>query len=219
MENGIGTRTFKENSKNHQKGSALEEIKDDVEVEIASEISPDVNASPSSSVRPSKLSSASNPDMDNYMASEQIFDKNEILEDLSTIFYKTQMLNNNSEMIKDFVGANKSISNILKNLEQLNLDQPEEEPERVKNLATVINNVTDLKGKMEIIINNYETIRGMLYPVAEKIALIELQKNPYRIPGDPYKKVQLNKKSVMTQLKFLIYDFHPKYYTNILLFR
>jgi hypothetical protein len=50
--------------------------------------------------------------------------------------------------------------------------------------------------------NIHETQRGKLYPIGEKVALIELEKNPYKIPGCGYKRIEIPNRKKSSNLKF-----------------
>lgn len=91
------------------------------------------------------------------------------------------------------------ITQLTKNISDFKVDAKEgnlSESDGKRIIDSMNANVSDVRDKMEMLVNDYENIRGKLFPVAEKIALIELAKNPYRIPGDPYIKVQINKTDV-----------------------
>lgn len=68
-------------------------------------------------------------------------------------------------------------------------------------VSKAISNTLTLRDNVQHIIQSFESIREKLYPVAEKIALIELEKDPYRIPGDPYKRREVKKVSPLKMLK------------------
>ena len=130
---------------------------------------------------------------------EQILNKDDILQSMSEIFYQTQMLSNNSPIIKELVSMDTIITQLTKNISDFKVDAKEgnlSESDGKRIIDSMNANVSDVRDKMEMLVNDYENIRGKLFPVAEKIALIELAKNPYRIPGDPYIKVQINKTDV-----------------------
>lgn len=121
---------------------------------------------------------------------KEVLDKDEILEQLSTIFYQTQVLSNNSKLSKEIASMDANFKRI-KDLCATSDKQAEDPSKSSQTVDEISKEVSDLRSKWKFVIDSYEKVRESLYPVAEKIALIELQKNPYRIPGDPYKKIQV----------------------------
>jgi hypothetical protein len=134
---------------------------------------------------------------------QHVFNKDEILEGISTILYKTQILANDSPVTNSLIAIEANTASIYKDLNEIIITDPENkvtEENQQKILNNVVGNVGDMRLQIEQLIHTFEDIREKLYPIAEKIALIELQKNPYRIPGDPYQKMQLDRKTVSTFL-------------------
>jgi hypothetical protein len=130
---------------------------------------------------------------------QHVFNKDEILEGISTILYKTQILANDSPVTNSLIAIEANTASIYKDLNEIIITDPENkvtEENQQKILNNVVGNVGDMRLQIEQLIHTFEDIREKLYPIAEKIALIELQKNPYRIPGDPYQKMQLDRKTV-----------------------
>lgn len=113
---------------------------------------------------------------------EQILSKDDILERMSEVFHQTQMLNNDSPIIKGLGKMGAIISNINENLKDLDSSSNQENigvSDGKRIIENMNQNMLNLQKKMEILANDYEDIRGKLFPIAEKIALIELIKNPY----------------------------------------
>jgi hypothetical protein len=137
---------------------------------------------------------------------QHVFNKDEILEGISTILYKTQILANDSPVTNSLIAIEANTASIYKDLNEVIITDPENkvtEEYQQKIINNVVGNVGDMRLQIEKLIHTFEDIREQLYPIAEKIALIELQKNPYRIPGDPYQKMQLDHKTVSILLLFI----------------
>lgn len=133
-------------------------------------------------------------ELNDYPPVNGVIHKDEILESLAKIFYDTQMLSNDSPVTKELVGIENNASKIhddLKGVLELlngneNTDQLNAKASKDIIMEAIVD-VQSLRLCLENLINNFEGIREKMYPVAEKIALIELEKNPFRIPGEPYK--------------------------------
>lgn len=128
---------------------------------------------------------------------EMVINKDQILENLSSIIYETQILSNDSPITKDLIEIESQASKINNQLEFIRVNNESAEvktEESNKIIQEIAVDVSSMRLKIESLINSFEGIRAKLYPVAEKIALIELEKNPYRIPGDPYRRIQVKKK-------------------------
>ena len=137
----------------------------------------------------------------------QVISKDDILESMSKIFYETQMLSNNSPVTSELVAIENSASSIQKDLKDVLdlLNQSESEAGEaakasVGKITAAIQDASNLRLSIEKLVNSFEGIRASLYPVAEKIALIELEKNPYRIPGGPYKRIRIQEIKVACSL-------------------
>lgn len=150
---------------------------------------------------------------DSMFTQQHVFNKDEILESISTILYKTQILGNDSPVTNSLVAIEAVASSIYKDLNGLILkdgDSKVSEEDQQKTLNNAVGSIGDMRIQIEKLVHTFEDIREKLYPIAEKIALIELQKNPYRIPGDPYRKVQLERKTVsFTVIKNTFCQFIP----------
>ena len=92
------------------------------------------------------------------------------------------MLSNESPITKSLLGMQEATSKIQEELKQAlqgsqdlsNTDSNKNSNENL--LSNTMKDMSSLKQWLEKLINNFEDIRGKLYPVAEKIALIELEK-------------------------------------------
>lgn len=63
-------------------------------------------------------------------------------------------------------------------------------------LTDVMNELGALRLNCDDLTNIHESQREMLYPIGEKVAMIELEKSPYKIPGMPYRRIgTANRKS------------------------
>jgi hypothetical protein len=141
------------------------------------------------------------------LATDMVINKDQMIEKLAEIFYQTQMLSNDSPLTKDLVGVENSASkiysdlNIMSNKLKSKEETKGEDEDISESLDETIQDVSILRSNIEKLVNTFEDIRGKLYPIAEKVALIELEKNPFQIPGDPYRRVKLNKDQVIYQIR------------------
>ena len=138
-----------------------------------------------------------------------VINKDEVLESLAKIFYETQMLSNDSPITKELVGIENAASKIHQDLKAclISLDPRNEDtkidtrsPQEI--LTEAMGDVWNLRFCLEKLINTFEGIREKLYPPVEKVALIELEKNHYQIPGAAFKRIILQD----SQVKLILYN-------------
>ena len=147
---------------------------------------------PSNTKFGSSLIESDSPDN---LSLNEVINKDDVLESLAKIFYETQMLSNDSPITKELVGVESAASKIHEDLKALfnildtdkTIKGEDNAPNSQVKVTEAINDVLNLRNCLEKLINNFESIREKLYPAAEKVALIQLEKDPYQIPGGPYK--------------------------------
>jgi len=172
------------------KGENYEEDKDNNEFEVVSNAeyadAPSMNSASMVAPSPGPLSK------------DQVINKDILLEKLAEIFHQTKMLSNDSPVTNELVTIQNSINSVNVKLEKTmeGIQGDTEKKDTIVELETAKNEVTNMLKNVENLINSFEEMRGKVYPIAEKIALIQLEKNPYRIPGEPYKKVKLDRLKV-----------------------
>lgn len=136
--------------------------------------------------------------MDVHLIETGVIKKNEILENLSKIFYETQMISNDSPMTKELMNVENCANNLQEKLHTALSHLMERDSDKVSQdkIREAINELANIRICLENLTNIHEVQREKLYPVGEKIALIELEKNPYQIPGCPYKRIQVKNKPI-----------------------
>lgn len=158
-------------------------------------------------ISPFKKQKSSKSDMTgedplNFLTENGVIRKDEVLETLSTIFYETKMLTNESPITQGLLGLEEYASKIQQKLEEASPTSPDISKTSPKKdnsqvlISDALGEVHKLRQCLQGLVNNFEDIRERLYPVAEKVALIELEKNPYKIPGEKYKRAEIEKPKV-----------------------